>query len=118
MALPTVPAPTSGVGVPAMVTVDAQNVSLSMSGTHTHQITAAVKDLAGTGQTAASAFSYISLNPSVATVNASGMITGVKQGDCVIEVSYPLANNTKGVHPTTGAYIEKIYAEINVRITK
>ena len=67
----------------------------------------------------AAALTFWSQNPSVATVSATGVITGVAVGNTVIEVSYPVFNNTLGNisssgNPMNGLPVEKIYKEINV----
>ena len=58
---------------------------------------------------------YLSRNPSVATVSSSGLITAVAVGHTVIEVSYPVFNNTLGTAPDT-SYQEKCYLELNVKV--
>lgn len=58
---------------------------------------------------------YLSKNPSVATVNGSGVITAVAIGNTVIEISYPFCNNTLGTAPD-GSYQEKIYLEIDLHV--
>lgn len=73
----------------------------------THAGTATVDDV--------NPFTYISRNPSFATVSASGLITGVAKGASVIEVSYPVFDNTSGTGPD-GTYVQKLYAEINVTV--
>jgi hypothetical protein len=57
----------------------------------------------------------------IATVSASGLITAVALGGTVVEVSYPFANNTVGDVVSSrnimnGLPINKVYAEVNVRV--
>jgi hypothetical protein len=66
-------------------------------------------------------FGFYSSNPSVATVSAAGLITGVSRGGVTVEVSYPTfgniegrLNNAPGGLP--GSYADKIYSEINVTV--
>lgn len=61
------------------------------------------------------AFAFISRNPAVATVSATGLITGVIKGGTVIEVSYPTFGNSEG-KASDGSYADKIYAEIDVTV--
>lgn len=75
--------------------------------TDTHAATATSEDTL--------AWTYISRNPSFATVSATGLITGVAKGGAVIEVSYPVFANSFGNNPD-GTPREKIYAEINVTV--
>ena len=110
--------PTTGIGVHVNLTLDtdpSHQLALSLSGTNTHQITPVAKDVAGTTQTATQSFAYVSRNPSVATVSGTGLITGVKRGSAIIEVSYPFANNQAGVG-ADGQHICRIYNEINVTV--
>jgi uncharacterized protein YjdB len=110
--------PTSGIGVHVNLTLDtdpSHALSLSLSGTSTHQITAVVKDVAGSTQTATQGFAYTSRNPSVATVSGSGLITGLKRGSAIVEVSYPFGNNACGTG-SDGQHLCRIYNEINVQV--
>lgn len=64
---------------------------------------------------------FVSYSPSVATVDANGLITAVAKGGAVIEVSYPAFNNAVGNvastgNPMNGLPINKIYKEINVSV--
>jgi len=75
--------------------------------TETHAATATPDD--------AVAFKYVSRSPAYATVSTSGKVTGVAKGGAVIEVSYPLFGNSRGVAPS-GEYIEKVYKEVNITV--
>jgi hypothetical protein len=64
---------------------------------------------------------YVSYFPSVATVSATGLITGVSKGFAVIEVSYPAFSNAVGNVVSTGNIMNglplvKIFKEINVTV--
>ena len=64
---------------------------------------------------------YVSYSSDVATVSSSGLITAVKEGGSVVEVSYPAFGNTVGTinspsNPMNGLPIDKIYAEVNVTV--
>ena len=110
--------PTTGVGVHVNLTLDSDpshQVSLSLSGTSTHQIIPVVKDVLGSTQTATQSFAYVSRNPSVATVSGTGLITAVKRGSAIIEVSYPFGNNQAGVG-ADGQHVCRIYNEIAVSV--
>ena len=58
----------------------------------------------------------------VATISSSGVITSVKPGQTVVEVSYPTFNNASGVtgaasgNPMYNLPLNKIYAEVNVQV--
>lgn len=57
----------------------------------------------------------------VATVSATGLITGVTAGGTTVEVSYPTFNNSVGNVASSGNVmnglpINKIYAEVNVTV--
>ena len=109
--------PTNGIGVDAYLTLDTDpthTLSLSLSGTNTHQLVPALKDGAGTTQSATQSVTYVSRNPSVATVSAGGLITGVKRGGVLIEAAYPFAN-TIGNGPD-GVPVVKICNEVNVTV--
>jgi hypothetical protein len=192
------PPPTTGLGVSARVEVDATTVTLSLSGTTTHQIVASVVDTALTpspspggvslvltaaanasgGTTAytgtitggasnafidktfvvagfdnvlnngtfictassttvltldnglgvadthaatateegSSALTFTSLGTAYATVSASGLITAVANGNCTIEVGYPVFDNTLGNVPL-GWPSEKISRGVYVHVT-
>jgi hypothetical protein len=110
--------PTSGIGVDAYLTLDTDPthaLTLSLSGTNTHQLVPVLKDGANTTQSATQSVTYISRNPSVATVSAGGLITGVKRGGVLIEAAYPFANNTIGNGPD-GLPVVKICNEVNVTV--
>jgi len=62
------------------------------------------------------AFAYVSRNTLVATVSATGVITGVTKGGVVVEVSYPAFDNSVG-KTVDGSYALKIYKEISVVVT-
>lgn len=109
------PAPTTGVGVACQITLGAKTFTLSLSGANTHQMVPTLKDAAGTLKTPVASFIYTSTSPSVATVSASGLVTGVKKGGAVIEVCYPTYDNSHGTH-TNGTHMEKIYAEVNIKV--
>lgn len=64
----------------------------------------------------ASAFKFISRNTTYVTVSATGLITGVAQGNAIVEVAYPVFDNTLGNTPS-GLPQEKVYAEITVNVT-
>lgn len=60
-------------------------------------------------------------NPTkVLSVSATGLITGITAGGSVVEVSYPVFNNTIGTtgaispNPAHGLPSQKVYAEVNV----
>ena len=109
---------TTGIGIHAALTLETDPshvLSLSLSGTNTHQLVPTLKDVAGTTQSATQPFKYISRNPSVATVNATGLITAVKRGCAIIEAAYPFANNTGG-NNSDGLPVTKIYNEVHVTI--
>lgn len=64
---------------------------------------------------------YFSSNASYATVSATGLITAVKAGEAIIEVSYPAFNNTAGAisapsNVMNGTPTAKIYKEMNVHV--
>lgn len=65
---------TTGIGIPAQIAVDSANVTLSLSGTTTHQITATVQDAAGNpvGQITLTAAANASAGSTVYT----GTVTG------------------------------------------
>lgn len=111
------PPPTSGIGVAVKVAVDSTLVFLSLSGVKTHTVVPTLQDVVGTTKTTATPHSFISRCPAIATVNASGVITGVKQGRVVIEVSYPLFDNALGSRPD-GTPSAKISSDIEVVVTK
>lgn len=77
---------------------------------------------AGTATTEGTAdVTFWSQNPSIATVSASGVITGVAKGATVIEASYPSFNNGQGNisssgNPMNGLPVGKIYKEIAVTV--
>jgi hypothetical protein len=67
------------------------------------------------------AVTFVSYNPGVATVSATGLITAVSKGGAVIEASFPAFNNAAGDivssgNPMNGLPIAKIYKEINVTV--
>lgn len=61
------------------------------------------------------AFAFVSRNTAVATVSATGLITGVSKGGVTVEVSYPAFGNSEG-KASDGSYNDKIWAEINVTV--
>jgi Bacterial Ig-like domain (group 2) len=63
----------------------------------------------------ASAFTYVSRNPAYVTVSSTGLVTGVKVGHSVVEVSYPTYDNSHGLTPR-GLPLEKIYDEISFHV--
>jgi hypothetical protein len=65
----------------------------------------------------ASAFVFKSRNATYATVSSTGLITGVASGNAIVEVSYPVFDNTLGNTNNDGTPAEKIYAEITVNVT-
>lgn len=79
---------------------------------------------AGTAQneeSAAQGMTYWSNNATYATVSATGLVTAVKAGDAVIEISYPAFNNTYGLIGSSGNVMNgtpsiKIWREMNVRV--
>lgn len=48
------------------------------------------------------AFTFISYQPSVATVSSTGLITGISRGQVIVEASYPWGGNTCGTIVTSG----------------
>lgn len=104
---------TDGLGVALSVVGDAKIVTLSLAGTKTRQIATTVYDAAVSVKTQAATVRYISRNPTVATVSAGGLITGVTKGQATIEVSYPVFENGHGL-ANDGTHAEKIYHEITV----
>ena len=120
---------TTGLGVAAQVVITSafngngyhvQELSLSALSpdSSTYQITAQAEDVSGVNEVAspAIAFIYWSQNPSVASVNSSGLVTAHAVGHTVIEVSYPTFANTLGDVPNFGWPDEKIWSEINVNV--
>lgn len=97
-----------------------QELSLSATSpdSTTYQISAQAEDMAGNVEVAspAIALTYWSQNPSVASVNSSGLVTAHAVGKTVIEVSYPTFANTLGDVPNFGWPYEKIWSEINVKV--
>lgn len=83
------------------------------SAAETHAATATSQEV--------TAITYVSYNASVATVSASGLITGVAEGGAVVEVSYPAFNNSAGDIASSGNIMNglplvKIYKEVNVSV--
>jgi hypothetical protein len=113
--------PTTGLNVDVVVALDtdpSHAFTLSLSGNNgptTHQLTATLKDIAGNAQTPTQSFSYISRNPAVATVSASGLITAVSRGFCFVEAAYPFGNNLRGTGPD-GLPVEKVYNEVRITV--
>lgn len=67
------------------------------------------------------ALTYVSYSSGTATVSASGLLTAVAEGHSVVEVSYPAFNNSVGDIVSSGNVmnglpINKIYAEVNVKV--
>lgn len=62
----------------------ADNAGIAFAHTTTHQLTATVKTSAGTDITSHTTVEYASSNTGVATVNSSGLVTGVAAGTCNI----------------------------------
>lgn len=106
---------TTGTGVAVNVINDIAAVTLSLSGTHTHQLTTTLTDGVGANKSATASPKYVSRNPYVATVSGSGLITGVNKGQAIVEVSYPTFDNAHGV-ANDGTYAEKIYQEVLVAV--
>jgi alpha-tubulin suppressor-like RCC1 family protein len=67
-------------GAPAVVTVSPNPLSITTGSTA--QLSATVQD--ASGDTLTAAVTWNSLNPSIATVNGSGLVTGVTQGTAII----------------------------------
>lgn len=87
----------TGTGVSTLVAGHLYSVSLSLSGTSTVALTAAVKDIGGTGFTTGNANSvtWFSGNAYVATV-AAGTVTAVNKGQAVVEARFPTFDTTDG----------------------
>ena len=129
---------TTGLGVAAKIvvpgnvqfqsaysTVPGYNVVvLSLSGTkgpQTFQLVPVLEDVAGNVQSQTAGTEYVSYGAGVATVSSSGLITAVKEGESVVEVSYPTFNNSVGTivspsNPMNGLPVLKVYAEVNVTV--
>lgn len=86
--------------------------------------TATLSNIAGVAETHAGTatyegntnISYVSRNTGIATVSASGLVTGVAKGYATVEAAYPAFNNTVGKY-TDGTPLNKIFQEINVTVT-
>lgn len=129
---------TTGLGVAAKIAVPGNvqfqsaystvpgynTVVLSLGGSKgptTFQLVPVLEDVAGSTQAAVQTVEYVSYSSDVATVSSSGLITAVKEGGSVVEVSYPAFGNTVGTinspsNPMNGLPIAKIYAEVNVTV--
>lgn len=112
-----VPKPTDGTGVAAKIVANTTKVILSLSGTNTFQLTNTLKDATGQAKTVTSTFLYTSRVPATCSVSAGGIITGLKKGTSIVEISYPTFDNNIGVH-ASGAHIGKISWDIEVLVVK
>lgn len=112
-----VPKPTDGTGVAAKIVANTSKVVLSLSGTNTFQITNTLKDATGQAKTATSTFMYITRVPATCSVSAGGLITGLKRGTSIVEISYPAFDNTIGVG-AKGTHVGKISWDIEVLVVK
>lgn len=65
---------------------------------------------------------YVADGTGAATISATGLLTAVRVGHSVAEVSFPAFNNASGAtgavspNPMTGLPLNKIYAEVNVKV--
>jgi hypothetical protein len=97
-------------------------VTLSLSGTNTVQLTPGMADAQQTPVTATSpnafAFVYRSLQVSVATVDANGLVTAVGRGECTILIGSARQANLPytNASPAAGLTGAEIYAEVTVRV--
>lgn len=55
-------------------------------------------------------------NDNVASVSSSGLITAVAPGQAIIEIEFPVFDNTLGNQPNTGNPYEMIYAQVIVQV--
>lgn len=67
------------------------------------------------------AFTYLTTNAGYVTVAATGLMTAVKAGESIIEISYPVFSNTAGNIVSSGNVMNgtptaKIYREMNVHV--
>lgn len=113
----TVPTPTTGQGIAAVIVSNTTKAVLSLSGTNTFQITNTLKDATGAAKTATGTFTYLSRVPKTCSVSAGGLITGLSLGTSIVEVSYPVADNVIGLDKT-GAPTAKISWDIEVLVVK
>lgn len=81
---------TTGIGVPAKIAVDAAAVTLSLSGTTTHQITATAQDVGGTPQTGIALVLTAAALASGGTTVYTGTITG-GASNALVGVEYTVA---------------------------
>jgi hypothetical protein len=110
---------TAGLGAGVVLALDtdasAHAITLSLSGTSTHQLVATVKDIAGTTQTATQAVCFISRSPYVCMVTSGGLITAAHLGIGIVEASYPFNHASYGPGPD-GLPPQKIMNELIVTV--
>ncbi len=94
---PTTPTPT-----PALTSIALSISASSLTVGSTAQLTATPKDQSGGTMTAT--VSYASSAPSVASVNASGLVTAVAAGQTVLTASSGSVSNTVTLTVTAGAF--------------
>lgn len=115
-------------------------LTLSLAGTATCQLTTVIKDVANTTISQVGTPVYKSYNnpaagspawyhPSpatiasnaynanVASVSSSGLITAIAKGQAIIEVQFPVFDNTLGTDTPTGNPKEMIFVQIIVTVT-
>lgn len=101
-------------GIPTSITVSPQSATIERGGTV--QITPVLTDTYGNTVTPTQSFIFTSSNPSLISVNASGLCTAAAGdpsvlqtgGSVEIEITYPWANAVSG---------SRIYALVHITVT-